>query len=712
VKLQSCAACLLLVPSVPLVAQTVDYQLDDGTFEFRFEPPVSELFEVAQQFVLPERGRLDYVEACFWREKDDEDDEVFAYFTVYSDDGGEPGTSIGDESSIEFLVGSIERETWECVRRSMLRGLTENIESGAGPIWIGVGWEGVTTFITPDGVGVSETNHLGADLDGSASARVRATEVDTATGRKAWQAVDPRIRAAGIRIGIGPPLRVSEEPDPDPDPDPAPDPRITRYQPDDGSLEVRPLTLDPEMLPIFEWDDRPLGVDGEPTPGLYDKWVYQGFRLERAGHVDYLEACFRRDEDDPVPDHAFTFQIYQPTSDQDPPYSENARGQQIPVVRRIARGIITCFRERPPERIQVGPGLVYVRVRHFGRFGTKLNALGDGSRYKRLAVDYDGAAEEPVLSVWRYVSASIPGVPNSEVPIVKAIGVRMGVDHEGIGPEFPDPPSGEGYTDCRPTAATFTFAGGYDVSMCYETPDGEVGEGKGGLWTTDQSGLAWFFSRDNAEVLVKVLDACAMNGHRWVFVAPVTDLAMNLYVSNAKGRFWSYHSQQAETASPRADTAAFRCTETPSATGGPVAPPGRPAAPATLRAASGLVVAEAVGEYTDCVPETAPLVFGDYSVSMCYETPDGEVGEARSGIWASGQSGLLWFFGRNNPEVLVKVLDGCAINGRRWVFAGPATTLAFNLTVTNSEGRSWTHRNRQGETADARRDTAAFDDCD
>ena len=94
---------------------------------------------------------------------------------------------------------------------------------------------------------------------------------------------------------------------------------------------------------------------------------------------------------------------------------------------------------------------------------------------------------------------------------------------------------------------------------------------------------------------------------------------------------------------------------------------------------------------------------------MCYETAEGLVGEGRGGIWASGQSGLLWFFDRDNAEALVKVLDGCSYNGHRWVFVAPVTDLAFNLHVTSHNGRRWTHRNRLGMTAAARGDTSAFD---
>lgn len=94
---------------------------------------------------------------------------------------------------------------------------------------------------------------------------------------------------------------------------------------------------------------------------------------------------------------------------------------------------------------------------------------------------------------------------------------------------------------------------------------------------------------------------------------------------------------------------------------------------------------------------------------MCYVTPGGEEGQAKAGVWSSSQSGILWFFDRVNAEVLVKVLDGCANNGHRWVFVAPVTTLDFTLWVTGPEGGPpWTHGNRQGVTAATKSDLTAF----
>ena len=109
-----------------------------------------------------------------------------------------------------------------------------------------------------------------------------------------------------------------------------------------------------------------------------------------------------------------------------------------------------------------------------------------------------------------------------------------------------------------------------------------------------------------------------------------------------------------------------------------------------------------------CTPATTVLRFdGGYEVGMCYVTPGGEEGQAQGEVWSS-EAGILWFFGRENPEVLVKVLNGCGNNKHRWVFVAPVTTLDFTLWITGPNGTRWTHGNRQGETATTKSDLTAF----
>ncbi|MDE2852324.1 MAG: fibronectin type III domain-containing protein [Acidobacteriota bacterium] len=290
------------------------------------------------------------------------------------------------------------------------------------------------------------------------------------------------------------------------------------------------------------------------------------------------------------------------------------------------------------------------------------------------------------------------------------------------------------FTDCVPSASQITFAHGYTVSMCVEyQKDGEtvVEDAKNYGLESRESGILYFFDRDNAEVLVKVLDACAVNQHRWVFVAPVTDLAFNLYVEEAAtGKVWEHRNPKGgQTASTESDVAAFPCGAA-AASAAPAVADGTGVdlvnagfAVAEAAVASRLTspkprpvgVAQAIApnEATDCEPQPVTTLAGGYTVNMCVEyLKDGnpEVTEARDFGLDSQQSGLLYFFERSNAEVLIKVLDACGVNGFRWVFVAPVTDLAFNLSVVspNPDDEIWTHSNRLSQTAQARSDNAAF----
>ena len=51
------------------------------------------------------------------------------------------------------------------------------------------------------------------------------------------------------------------------------------------------------------------------------------------------------------------------------------------------------------------------------------------------------------------------------------------------------------------------------------------------------------------------------------------------------------------------------------------------------------------------------------------------------GYGLGNSASLFYFFGRDNPEMLVKVVNGCAINGHWWVFGSAATDLEYNVSV-------------------------------
>ena len=75
----------------------------------------------------------------------------------------------------------------------------------------------------------------------------------------------------------------------------------------------------------------------------------------------------------------------------------------------------------------------------------------------------------------------------------------------------------------------------------------------------------------------------------------------------------------------------------------------------------------------------------------------------------SDDSVVFTFFSAENWEILVKVLDGCAINGQRWIFAAAATDVGFTLKVVDREtGAEKFYTNSNGQPAVAVTDTAAF----
>ena len=48
------------------------------------------------------------------------------------------------------------------------------------------------------------------------------------------------------------------------------------------------------------------------------------------------------------------------------------------------------------------------------------------------------------------------------------------------------------------------------------------------------------------------------------------------------------------------------------------------------------------------------------------------------------RGGLFWFFNEDNPEIVVKVLNGCASNQKYWVFVSGGTNVGLTITVSDT----------------------------
>jgi hypothetical protein len=81
-------------------------------------------------------------------------------------------------------------------------------------------------------------------------------------------------------------------------------------------------------------------------------------------------------------------------------------------------------------------------------------------------------------------------------------------------------------------------------------------------------------------------------------------------------------------------------------------------------------------------------------------------------INVTGDSATYWFFGPGNIELVVKVLNGCAVNGHYWVFMAGLTNVRVLVTITDvPTGEFWTYENLLGVPFPPVQDTAAFLTC-
>ena len=74
-----------------------------------------------------------------------------------------------------------------------------------------------------------------------------------------------------------------------------------------------------------------------------------------------------------------------------------------------------------------------------------------------------------------------------------------------------------------------------------------------------------------------------------------------------------------------------------------------------------------------------------------------------------GAGGVFWFFDASNPELLIKVLDGCSLGGHYWVFYAAGTNVGLTTTVTDTvTGVQRIYTNPVGTAALPVQDTAAL----
>jgi hypothetical protein len=121
------------------------------------------------------------------------------------------------------------------------------------------------------------------------------------------------------------------------------------------------------------------------------------------------------------------------------------------------------------------------------------------------------------------------------------------------------------------------------------------------------------------------------------------------------------------------------------------------------------------GQMDSCASSTEVLCLEEdrFSVQVRFSTTQagGLSGDAVP-VRETGNSGMFWFFDPANLEMLIKVLDGCLVNDRYWVFLSATTNVGFTVTVTDEHtGESANYDNPDLTEAEPQLDTDALDVC-
>jgi hypothetical protein len=116
------------------------------------------------------------------------------------------------------------------------------------------------------------------------------------------------------------------------------------------------------------------------------------------------------------------------------------------------------------------------------------------------------------------------------------------------------------------------------------------------------------------------------------------------------------------------------------------------------------------GGPSTCAPNAATLCLNGnrFKVEVAWRIESQGTGGSGTAVPLSGDTGYFWFFSSGNVELVVKALDGRAVNGFYWIFYGALSDVEYTITVTDtSNGAVKTYSNARGHMASVA-DTAAF----
>ncbi|HEX4966369.1 MAG TPA: hypothetical protein VF173_36510 [Thermoanaerobaculia bacterium] len=112
---------------------------------------------------------------------------------------------------------------------------------------------------------------------------------------------------------------------------------------------------------------------------------------------------------------------------------------------------------------------------------------------------------------------------------------------------------------------------------------------------------------------------------------------------------------------------------------------------------------------TTCAGDPSQLCLGGrFSVGAQFTNPVSGASGTGQALPLTSDTGAFWFFGPDNVELVIKVLDGRAVNGHFWVFLGALSDVEYTITVTDTETHQTRVYHNPPHQLASRADTQAF----
>lgn len=245
--------------------------------------------------------------------------------------------------------------------------------------------------------------------------------------------------------------------------------------------------------------------------------------------------------------------------------------------------------------------------------------------------------------------------------------------------------------------------------------NGEHGSGQA-IPSTDQTGMFWFFSPTNVELIVKVIDGRAVNGFFWTFYGGLSDVEYWVTVTDTRTGHAQTYLNPSGSLCGAADVVSLPASDTAREAALPDAAPAAAghrasaARAAAGQAATAATAATAAGAAASCAGgvDDLCLLGGRFQVAVSWRNTQNGTSGAGAAVPLNDQTGLFWFFDAANVELVAKMVDGRAVNGKFWFFYGALSNVQYDVRVTDtSDGSFRTYHNAAGNLCGIG-DTSAF----